>query len=181
LYVRVSEKISEEQIALLEHEQFNGEIELSHLIERLRVRMGRESIVQMELAESHLPEHAFEIASESNSTALLQKTPRKPTADHQRFLPRVIRPLRLLQKPQEIRVIVTPSHDLDGKPVSFTTHDGSVHRLEDALGPERIAGQWWTGHDKTRDYFDVEDATGKRFWIFRVLQTARRFLHEHFE
>jgi protein ImuB len=105
-------------------------------------------------------------------------TPRK---DDQRFLPRAIRPLRLLAKPEEIRVIVTPSHDLDGRPVSFTTHQGKVHRLEHAVGPERIAGQWWVGHDKTRDYFDVEDSTGKRFWIFRVLQSARWFVQGHFE
>src|SRR5439155_13509181 len=59
LAIRVSEKISEEQIALLEHEQFNGEIELSHLIERLRVRMGRAGVVQVELVESHVPEFAF--------------------------------------------------------------------------------------------------------------------------
>jgi protein ImuB len=87
----------------------------------------------------------------------------------------------LLAKPEEIRVIVTPSHDLDGRPVSFTTHQGKVHRLEHAVGPERIAGQWWVGHDKTRDYFDVEDSTGKRFWIFRVLQSARWFVQGHFE
>jgi protein ImuB len=109
-------------------------------------------------------------------------TPRlKPTADNERFFPREIRPLRLLKSPQEIRVIVTPSEDLDGKPVSFTTRDGKVHRIEHSLGPERIAGQWWVGHDKTRDYFDVEATTGKRYWIFRVLQSARWFLHGYFE
>ena len=190
LSIRVSEKISEEQIALLDHEQFDGEIELSHLVERLRVRMGRESIVQVELVESHLPEYAFRGVGASTTVLPLKRervgeapTPRshKTTADNQRFFPREVRPMRLLKKPQEIHVIVTPSDDLDGKPVSFTTADRTVHRVRHALGPERIDGQWWTGHDKTRDYFDVEEETGKRFWIFRVLQSSRWFIHGHFE
>ena len=76
--------------------------------------------------------------------------------------------------------MVTPSHDRDGKPILFT-HHGEVHRLAHAVGPERIAGQWWQGHFKTRDYFDVEDEQGKRFWIFRVGETGRWFLHGEFE
>jgi protein ImuB len=44
-----------------------------------------------------------------------------------------------------------------------------VHRLIAAVGPERIAGEWWRGHDKTRDYYDVADESGKRFWVFRVV------------
>jgi protein ImuB len=181
LSVRVSERISEEQIALLDHEQFNGEIELSHLVERLRVRMGRESVVQVELVESHLPELAFRDMGlrRAQSTRILLMRDSENTGEM--HMPRSIRPLRLVPNPEEIRVIVTPSDDLDGKPFSFTTRDGTVHRLEHALGPERIAGRWWAGHDKIRDYFDVEDTTGKRFWIFRVLQSARWFVHGYFQ
>jgi len=72
--------------------------------------------------------------------------------------------------------MVSPSHDAEGSPVSFT-HEGTVHAVVHVVGPERIAGVWWDGHDKTRDYFDVEDTTGQRFWIFRVVQTGRWFLH----
>jgi protein ImuB len=72
--------------------------------------------------------------------------------------------------------MVTPSGDREGFPVFFT-HESRVHRLNWVVGPERIAGIWWTGHDKTRDYFDVTDETGNRFWIFRVLETWRWFLH----
>jgi protein ImuB len=38
-----------------------------------------------------------------------------------------------------------------------------------AEGPERIAPEWWHGAEDqpTRDYFRVEDGSGRRFWLFR--------------
>jgi protein ImuB len=105
------------------------------------------------------------------------------------------RPLTLLPAPQEIRVTVSPSEDRDGRPIQFSGGDGidaggtgrvgrvgrgRVHRVVHWVGPERIAGQWWEGHNKTRDYFDVEDETGRRYWIFRVQESGRWFLHGMF-
>jgi protein ImuB len=75
--------------------------------------------------------------------------------------------------------MVSPSDDRDGRPILFR-HDNEVHRLTHAVGPERIGGEWWRGHRRTRDYFDVEDADGKRFWIFRVNDSHRWFLHGTF-
>jgi protein ImuB len=36
-----------------------------------------------------------------------------------------------------------------------------------AEGPERIAAEWWRRPGLTRDYYRVEDETGRRLWIFR--------------
>ena len=72
--------------------------------------------------------------------------------------------------------MVSPSDDAEGRPVSFTL-GGRVHPVVQSVGPERIAGRWWDGHHKTRDYFDVSDPTGRRFWIFRVAQNGRWFVH----
>jgi protein ImuB len=37
-----------------------------------------------------------------------------------------------------------------------------------AAGPERIALDWWQpGSGRTRDYYRVEDAEGRRFWLYR--------------
>jgi protein ImuB len=72
--------------------------------------------------------------------------------------------------------MVSPSDDREGRPVMFS-HEGQVHRVAHAVGPERIAGQWWDGHDKTRDYFDVQDEQGRRFWVFRVAETGKWYLH----
>ena len=87
-----------------------------------------------------------------------------------------LRPLQLLPTPIEIGVMVSPSDDRDGRPILFR-NGSDVHRLTHAIGPERIAGEWWRGHDRTRDYFDVEDEEGKRFWVFRVNEAHRWFLH----
>jgi protein ImuB len=82
----------------------------------------------------------------------------------------------LLPTPIEVGVIVSPSDDREGHPVALT-HEGRVHRLRITVGPERVAGVWWSGHDRTRDYFDVADEEGRRFWIFRVIETWRWYLH----
>jgi len=76
--------------------------------------------------------------------------------------------------------MVRPSHDRDGAPVSFG-YEGQSLRIVHAVGPERISGMWWAGNDKTRDYFDVEDEMGKRWWLFRVVQTFKWYLHGKFE
>jgi protein ImuB len=39
-----------------------------------------------------------------------------------------------------------------------------------AEGPERIAPEWWrrAPGEPTRDYYRIEDAEGRRFWLFRA-------------
>ena len=88
-----------------------------------------------------------------------------------------MRPLHLLARPLEIPVTVNPYNDQFGRPMQFVHRGGHVHRLTHVVGPERIGGHWWDGRDKTRDYFDVEDEAGRRFWLFRVNETRRWFLH----
>ena len=36
-------------------------------------------------------------------------------------------------------------------------------------GPERIAPEWWRERSGTRlrDYYRIEDAAGRRYWIYR--------------
>jgi protein ImuB len=42
-----------------------------------------------------------------------------------------------------------------------------------AEGPERIAPEWWRlspaspRPPRTRDYYRIEDETGRRYWLFR--------------
>lgn len=77
-----------------------------------------------------------------------------------------LRPPWLLARPELIEVIaLLPDHP----PVSFTWR-GKRRRIKRADGPERIFGEWWKRSAEwiaVRDYFVVEDDTGKRFWIFR--------------
>jgi protein ImuB len=170
LVVPLAERISDEQIALLDQERYAGEIELAQLIERLSVRLGEAGIAQPTLVESHVPERAFSWHGLSTHDSNAKTRVENPC--HQR-------PLQLLCDPIEIGVMVSPSDDRDGRPILFRLRD-DVHELRHVLGPERISGEWWRGHFKTRDYFDVEDDQGRRFWVFRVNETGRWFLHGTF-
>jgi protein ImuB len=66
-----------------------------------------------------------------------------------------------------------------------------LRRVARADGPERVAAEWWRAaavavpppDDDIRDYYRVEDTTGRRFWLFRaglyemVEREVRWFLH----
>jgi protein ImuB len=168
LLVTASQRIHQEQSALIGGKDGNSD-DVDHLIERLQARFGK-ATVWGELVESNLPERVSRFHDEARATS--------PHVRHSRI--GAYRPMCLLSQPRAIKVIVMPSDSRDGQPVSFT--DASeVYRLAHVRGPERITGRWWNGRTKARDYFDALDADGNRFWLFRVVQTGRWFLHGIFE
>lgn len=171
LHVVVSEPLVDEQVPLLEHEQYAGESELAALIERLRLKLGEQAVVQAELIESYLPERAWQARSQIDLRPRRRSRAQAPSPLRARC-----RPLYLLPHPCEVQVMVSPSEDDEGQPVLFR-RGRDVHRLRHAVGPERIAGEWWRGHGHTRDYFHVEDDAGRRYWLFRVRASRRWFLH----
>ena len=74
------------------------------------------------------------------------------------------RPLRLLAPPEPVEASFEVP---DGAPLTFRWRR-ALHVVRRAEGPERIGGEWWRApDDETRDYFRVEDAEGRRFWLFR--------------
>ena len=77
-----------------------------------------------------------------------------------------VRPLRLFQQPEPVEVLAGVP---DGPPLRFRWRR-VVHEVLHAEGPERIAPEWWRVEDNgrlTRDYFRVEDRSGRRYWLFR--------------
>ena len=76
------------------------------------------------------------------------------------------RPPRLFEKPEPVEAIAAVP---DGSPLRFKWRR-ATHEVAAYEGPERIAPEWWRpGTDGvTRDYYRVEDAQGRRFWIFRA-------------
>lgn len=93
------------------------------------------------------------------------------------------RPARLLPRPEAIETVaLLPDHP----PVAFTWR-GTRRRVARADGPERIFGEWWKREAEllaVRDYFRVEDESGRRYWIFRsgdgedpATGSQRWFLH----
>lgn len=163
------EPLPDAQGSLLDQQDQAAGDEWARLVEMLAARLGPRSLCQPQLVQSHLPEKAYRhveptIAPDSGASASA--------------LP--LRPLRLLPQPAPVLAVACPSDDDSALPLSFT-HLGQVHAIRYADGPERIAGLWWEGRDKTRDYFDVEDQTGQRFWLFRVTQTGQWYLHGLFD
>jgi protein ImuB len=79
------------------------------------------------------------------------------------------RPIRLFAPPEPIEASwLLP----DDPPFRFTWRR-RAHRVHRADGPERIAEEWWTeagamATDAIRDYYRVEDAEGRRFWLVRA-------------
>ena len=75
-----------------------------------------------------------------------------------------MRPLRLFEKPEPIKVIAEVP---DGPPAWFQWRR-ATHTVKRVEGPERVAMEWWRSHETlTRDYFRVEDEAGLRFWLYR--------------
>ena len=56
----------------------------------------------------------------------------------------------------------------DGPPARFIWRR-QTHRVVRSGGPERIAPEWWREKSivRLRDYYNVEDSDGRRYWIYR--------------
>lgn len=130
-----------------------NDAELSRLVDRLAARFGTRAIRRPVPVESHIPERA-----ERWTSAMAGAPPVPPARMAER-------PIRLLDPPEQIRVLYAVP---EGPPAQFVWRK-QPHRVARYEGPERIAPEWW--HDKPgtrlRDYFRVEDQEGRRFWLYR--------------
>jgi len=73
------------------------------------------------------------------------------------------RPTELLPKPMPVEVMaIIPDH-----PPKFFIYKGVRHIVAKADGPERIEREWWLDQGEHRDYYQVEDEQGGRYWLFR--------------
>jgi protein ImuB len=159
------ERLTDEQIHLMEQEEYTSDLELGHLIERILILAGQHVLTRPRLLESYVPEHAYELTAPEIRTSIKPQKARS-------------RPSRLMRSPTAINVMVAPT--TEGPPLSFSL-GSHLHRVIYTVGPERISGRWWTGRFKTRDYFEIEDEVGHRFWIFRVAETGKWYLHGLFD
>ena len=140
-----------------------GSQDLAPLVDRLSNRLGEQAVHRFETRESHIPERA------------VRRLP--PLADSPRLhWPKASqRPIRLLPHPEPIEAVAPVPDD---PPVQFRWRH-VVHRVRAAEGPERIAPEWWLpgeGDAEIRDYYRVEDAEGRRYWLYRagLYQADRR-------
>ncbi len=143
-----------------------------HLTESLVSRLGNPSVARADPVESFLPERAWhELPAISHQSRAHHNLPEHATSP----LPWLDAPLRL-HAPIEVRAVVSPSEDRDGKPIQITWPSGRVTPIPHAVGPIRVSGEWWRDHTKTRDYFHIHDNQGQYYFLFRVLDSSRWFL-----
>lgn len=136
-----------------------SEDRLALLVDRLENRLGAGRLYRLRPVESAVPERA------QCRAAPLGPFPARPPAA--RFGAMQLRPPRLFTPPEPIETLaVLP----DQPPVHFVWR-GQVHRVARADGPERIFGEWWkraAEQAAVRDYFQLEDESGARFWVYRA-------------
>jgi protein ImuB len=133
-------------------EEPSGERAIARLVDRLTVKLGPRAVRRPQPEQSHLPERA---------SGWIPALAKREAIE----LPPVRRPQRLFDRPEAIDVIyATP----EGMPRRFVWRR-AVHDIARAEGPERIAPEWWRSPSsaRLRDYYLVEDATGRRYWIYR--------------
>ena len=140
------------------------EAEVAALIDRLSTRLGRGRVQRLVPQDTHIPEQ-MQLALPAVDTGQPPAewpipTPGEPP----------LRPLHLFDPPQAIEVMAEVP---DGPPHRFRWRR-RFHEVKRFEGPERIASEWWKRKDGkvdqaglTRDYYRVEDARGRRFWVFR--------------
>lgn len=136
------------------------EEEVAELVDRLGVRFGPEAVTRFVPVDTHIPERA---AHAVPAAELAGKAGAWPAPDP---VSPPLRPIHLFDPPQPIEALAEVP---DGPPLRFRWRR-VLHEIARAEGPERIAPEWWR-HDRcdglTRDYYRLEDVSGRRFWVFR--------------
>ncbi|HEY4193417.1 MAG TPA: DNA polymerase Y family protein [Mesorhizobium sp.] len=160
----------------------DAEADIALFADRVRARLGDNAVRRPISVASHLPERSIALVAFTDAPASKSKN-RVPSISLSE------RPVRLFRSPEPVEV---PATELpEGPPLHFRWRR-ALYRVVRAEGPERIAPEWWResipdamakeGEDAgevknravaektaslTRDYFRIEDAEGRRYWLFR--------------
>ena len=124
---------------------------LSELIDRISGKIGANAILRYLPDEHYWPERSFKKA-----TSLAEQPTTEWKIDKRR-------PLQILSRPEYIEV-TAPIPDY---PPMLFRYKGNIHKVMKADGPERIEQEWWIQEGEHRDYYEVEDEHGNRYWLFR--------------
>ena len=117
------------------------------LLDRLRARLGPDTVRSLGLAADYRPEKSWCAMPVGTAVgAPLRRDGSGAATDPGR-------PLWLLPEPRPL---------------------GSIPRC--VAGPERIEGGWWDGLDATRDYYVAEGGAGARLWVYRERGSGGWFL-----
>ena len=128
--------------------------DLSGLIDTLANRLGPQHVYRLASTDSDIPERSVRKVPALDRPAAFSWPIDWP------------RPTRFFPRPEPIETVALLP---DQPPASFTWR-GVRRRVRRADGPERVFGEWWKADAelaRSRDYFQVEDEGGERYWIYR--------------
>ena len=146
-----------------------NDVALSELLDRIGGKLGTKNINRFVPDEHYWPERSYRPAIAVNEKLHATWKPGRP------------RPFQLLARPEPIEV-TAPIPDY---PPMLFRHNGKLHKIIKADGPERIEQEWWLQEGRHRDYYYVEDEEGKRYWLFRsghyeINKSYQWFIHGFF-
>lgn len=138
--------------------------QLNDLITRIGTRIGLDNVQRFLPADSHIPERSFAIAPAAFST---------PDSAWSYLRPR---PLHLFPPEPIAGYSAEPPVRFRWRRMSLTTGR--------AIGPERIAPEWWLPDEAwrsgVRDYWRIETREGRRLWLYHTPQNPGWFVQGEF-
>jgi len=141
---------------------------LAELLDKIGNKVGAANIHRYLPQERYWPERSIKLA---------QSLQEKRTTVWRTDRPR---PSLLLPRPERIEVTAP---EPDYPPILFR-YKNEVHYIKKADGPERIEQEWWIETGEHRDYYQVEDEAGRRYWLFRSgyydAESSKWYLHGFF-
>jgi len=146
------EPLKQQQEKLWTSAQQTSDKALAEFLDVVAAKVGPQAIRRYLPEKHHWPERSIKTAAELTE---------KPTISWPR---RLLRPVQLLPDPKPIQV-TAPIPDY---PPMVFIYKGEVHEVKKAHGPERIEREWWIDDGLHRDYYVLEDAKGRRYWVFRL-------------
>jgi protein ImuB len=132
---------------------------LADLISSLGNRIGFDRVLRLEPTQSLIPERSFQMVSAANMAPAAPPVPRRGPP----------RPAILFAPEWLSEVSGNPPTRFRWRRMSLTT--------QRAIGPERIAPEWWLDDPAwrtgLRDYWRIETQQGPRLWLFYTPQNPR--------
>ena len=133
---------------------------VADLADRLSARFGPERVVRFLPEDTHDPDRAAHAAPAIFNPMTSSVWPAPEAGEPP------LRPSQIFNPPQRIAIRFAEIPDGPPRRFSWRRKEFTVRRAE---GPERIAPEWWRApDDAARDYYRIEDAEGRRFWLFRA-------------
>lgn len=161
LEATLTEKLLFRQITSVNNSDTN---KLDDLITRLGTRIGIENILRFLPAESNIPERSFIITPAAYSKAEGGWVAPRP------------RPLRLFPPEHIVASSRTP-------PKTFRWRRMFLNTAR-AIGPERIAPEWWLDDENwrsgIRDYWRIDTRQGRRLWLFHTPENPNWYVQGEF-